>query len=280
MDILAPASFIPSWDETISSEKYHSDKTSVSSTGLRKILKSPKAFHSYFIEGQREEETTTAMRFGLAVHMALLEPTLFNHQFVISPEFKGIGMKAKKEEWLSTLKEDAIVLTETEYRHLQGMIESVLKHSDAYTILKNGKPEITGYYRDEATGLRCKIRPDFLHLDLMALVDVKTCQDISMKQFSKTIWERRYDFQMAMYCEGVRLITGKTVEYPLYIALEKHPPYECGVYIADAPLLEKGMKDYRRALDLLLQCIEGNQWLPYQEKVQSISLPFWAFSNE
>lgn len=185
----------------------------------------------------------------------------------------------KKADWRLSLAPDAVILKEDEYNDLQEMINSVLKHRDACNVLRKGKAEMSGYYSDPETGIKCKIRPDFFNEDRQILVDVKTTRDVELTEFSKTIWNYRYDFQMAMYCEGIRLITGKKVDFPLFLALEKTPPFECAVYLADDGMLEKGGMDYRMAMDVLSYCLKNNTWDSYQSRLQPISLPPWALKE-
>jgi hypothetical protein len=143
--------------------------------------------------------------------------------------------------------------------------------------LRNGAREVSGYFADPETGLMNRIRPDFLSFNLNALVDIKTTDDCEMNAFSRTIWNYRYDFQLAMYSEGVRLISGKAPDYHAYIAIEKTPPFEVAVYIADDSVLDKGLQDYKKAIRLLSECLEKNSWPKYQEKMENINLPAWAY---
>lgn len=272
--------FLPLWDHTLSNEEYHADKTAVSSTWLKEILKSPKAFLAH---GQVQKKETAAFRIGRAVHMAILEPEVFQKNYVISPEFKGTGSVKLKADWRMSLPDSALILKEEEYEDLLGMINSVSKHGDACNILKNGKAEISGYFRDPITGIKCRIRPDFWHREMGAIMDVKTTISVKIEDFSKAIWNYRYDFQTAMYSHGIKQLEGMGVGYPLFLAIEKKPPYEVAVYCADDALLQNGYFDYQDAMGKLKTCISDNFWPGYQydtvfnrEKMQMISLPKWA----
>jgi hypothetical protein len=272
--------FKPYWDEGISNETYHSDKSAVSSSALKKILKSPASFYSNYLDGGNEQ--TEAMRLGSIIHMAILEPKKFFSRYVKQPHFGDLRStvnKKAKEEWAFNLEQtnpDAVVLSEAEFIQIEGMVNSVSSHKDASSLLKHGNPEITGYFRDPITGIKCKIRPDLINFDLMVLLDIKTTEDCTHESFSKSIWNYRYDFQMAYYYHGIECITGKVPSYGIYMAIEKRPPYEVGVWVADDTLIRKGMEDYRKALDKLAQCLESNQWPAYQSTLETISLPRWA----
>lgn len=278
--------FAPCWVKDLSNEQYHADKTAVSSSAVKRIMKSPKSFHAY-VKGEIEFKETPAMRLGSLLHLALLEPELFQKTYVLEPKFIGKTKdgrdstrsgeaKAAREEWKLSLPADAVIVSEDEMHDIEGMIESVMRHRDAKNMLRNGTAEISGYYRDPTTGIKCKIRPDFFLERHMAVMDVKTTEDCSVEAFSRSIWSWRYDIQMGMYCAGIEFITGKKVEYPLYLVIERKPPYECAVYRCDDGLVARGKIDYEACLDKLKFCLETNQWDSYQKKMDYISLPKWA----
>jgi hypothetical protein len=267
-------SFENGWVQNISNEDYHSDRSAVSSSALRTIEKSPKAFLAAHNALYRKE--TAAFSFGTVFHMALLEPELFKAQYVIMPKFSGTGSVAARKVWKASQRSDAVILTEEEYQDLQGMIDSVLSHRDAANILRHGEAEMTGLYRDPITGIKCRIRPDFLHFGHMALLDVKTTTDVRESEFQKSIMKYGYHTQLAMYKEGIELITGKDVQYTLFLVCEKSPPYECALYMPDTEMLDKGRMNYQAALTKLHECLTTNVWDPYQNRIQPISLPIWA----
>lgn len=275
-----PSQFEATWIEQQDSEAYHADKTAVSSSVLKTILKSPASFYSQFLEGK--EETNDAFRLGSAVHMALLEPKKFFHYYLKQPDFgdqRSSKNREKKEEWMKAQAPKAIILNEAEYIRIEGMINSVMKHPDASNLLKGGQPEISGYYCDPETNIKCRIKPDFINFDLMMMIDVKTTQDCTRDAFIRSILKYQYDFQLAMYGEGTRLITGQSVNHFIFLAIEKDPPYEVGVYLCEESILNKGRNDYRRALDLLSDCLEKNHWPGYQASFESLGLPGWAIKS-
>lgn len=266
--------FTPHWALELTNEQYHADKTAVSSTGLRKLLKSPYAFMNQSVE------TTAAMAFGSAVHLAVLEPKEFENRFILEPKFSGTGSVKAREEFRNAHK-DAVILKQDAYEDLMRMLESVLSHREANHIIKNSKVEQSGYYRDPETGIKCRIRTDFFWENMMILGDLKTTQeDCSRDSFSKAIYHFRYDIQIYMYCLGIELITGKKVENALFLAVEKTNHYEVALYEADEALLFKGKTDYELLMKRLKTCIDTNRWDRYQQKHQSIGLPHWAYQKE
>lgn len=275
LPIIVP-NFTPHWDLTIPILDYHADTTSQSSTGLKSILESPRAY----IRARNEPfKQTDTLRFGNAVHAAVLEPDVFEKKLVLQPEFKGVGMRKDKETWLKSLAPDAIVLKSAEYEELQYMRESVNDNRIARVLLKHGVAEMSGFYADPVTGIKCRIRPDLFIENGMTFVDLKTTTDCSKDAFSRSIYDYGYAFQAAMYVNGIELITGKQVKNMYFIALENREPFDCVVYRADEFMLQKGAHDYRVALDRLSECLKSEKWLGRQEvlkEVETIGLPAWA----
>lgn len=278
----------PSWKEGLTNEEYHADKSAVGSSSLRKILKSPLSFYSDFFS-EKKEEKNDAMRFGELVHVAILEGPKFIERMVVAPKFVGLTKdgrestqsaeaKRKKAEWYAEAEAlNKLIITEEEHDKILGIINSVTSHEGAMKLLTNGAREVSGYFCDPKTGIVNKIRPDFVSFDLGTLVDLKTTQSIVKSDFQKTIWNYRYDFQLAMYGEGIKAITGKPVNYHAIVAVETAAPYEVAVYVADEGMIAKGQEDYRRALDTLSECLSTNTWPRYQKEIEDISLPGWAF---
>lgn len=277
------------FNHAITDELYHSDKTSVSSTNLRKMLQSPKAFyHAQFIEQKKAENE--AFRFGKLAHKAILEGTKFLENYVVEPEFVGFTKdgkpstrsaeaKAKREEWLAKQPKDAIICTQDDYDTLSGITASITEHPQAMDCLADGMPEIAGFYTDEKTNIRLRIKPDFISNDYTRIVDLKTTQSCDARRFGSSAFEYGYAFQMRMYCEGVKAITGIMPELVLIIAVEKTPPFECAVYFFTPDIFEAASVQYRMALDTLKDSIDSNKWPMRQKEIEALYVPNWALDQ-
>lgn len=278
LSTLIQADFSPHWREGETAENYHSTKEAVNSSSLKKILKSPNSFRAEFSQRFKRKETD-AMKFGTLVHTAILEGKDFQKRYAIMPDFGDQRTKINKDKKTTWLLENEGKLhcSQEDLDKTLYMIDSVLSHKDAVRLLKNGKTEISGYFADDETGIVQKIRPDFVSFDLDAEVDIKTTVDCTREAFTRSIWNYRYDFQRVMYRQGIKAITGKEVNFSAFIAVEKEPPYECAVYIADEGFMDRAWQDYRKSLDLLRDSIINNEWPSYQQRLENISLPTWAF---
>lgn len=263
----------------LSNEAYHADRTAISSTGIRKVLRSPKHYLSWLLGMEEEEEEKDHFRFGYAAHVMLLEPAKFRKLYVVQPDFGAMQSKAnreKRDKWREDQAPDAIILTEDEMAHLNGMIESVTAHPIARNLLVEGRPEVSGFFNDPETGVRCKVRPDYLSVDPTGdthLIDLKTTRDVRKGMFSDAVHRYRYDLQIALYTDGIAAITGRPPMTSNFLAVEKTPPYECAVYSADDQMLAHGRQWYQHGLRLLKKCIKGNEWPGVSANAEMISLP-------
>ena len=272
-------------------EKYLGDRSAVSSSGLRKILKSPQHYLAEVCGyAKDEEEEKDAYRFGRAAHMLILEPMKFKELYVVEPEFIGFTKdgrasaqsgeaKAKRQAWRDSLKPDALVLSKQEMDTLIYMIDSLAYHQRAGALLRDGKPEVTGFFTHKETGLRVRIRPDYLTQDKQGRIyisDLKTTRDASAGLFAHDVGRFKYHLQLALYYDGIKQITGKEPEAAAFIAIEKSAPYSCAVYWMNEDDLAIGRGWYEHALRTLKRCIEKNDWPGVQHDAAMIELPQWA----
>lgn len=267
-------------------EEYLRDAKCMNSSSIKKILEGPRYYLSA-LAGQEEKEDKDHYRFGRAAHLAILEPNKFRNLYVIQPEFTGLtqagkespnskAAKEKRKKWREQLPSDALILTQQEHDDLTCMVESVLEHPQASMLLRNGRPEVTGRFTDPETGVRCKIRPDYLTFDKdeqIYVVDIKTTRNSSPGLFSNDIWKFKYHLQIAFYYDGIKAITGKEPEAAAFISVEKTAPYSTHVYWADDDMLAQGRQWYQHGLRIYKKCIETGKWPAPQEEAIMLSLP-------
>lgn len=255
---------------------YHAGEE-ISHTGIVKLLKSPEHYMQYKIGG---EEPTPAMEFGSAFHAFILEPEVFAKNYVQAPKFdrrtkegKEAAAKWDEENYGKT------ALAADQMEALAAMRDSVFKHAGAAKMLAKGEAESSLYWTDKMTGLKCRIRPDWLFDGGMA--DLKSCVSASKADFAKAVANLGYDIEAAFYIDGMKAVTGKTVDF-FFIAVEKTAPYTTACYKASQEMIEVGRAKYRGGLELLKWCQENNQYPGYQPngEIETIDLPRWAANFE
>ena len=257
---------------------YHAH-SAVSKSHLDLVAKSPLHFWARHLDPNRvPQEPTAAMAIGSAVHTHVLELNQWNAQYVVAPAGIDRRTKVGKAEWevFQTAIGTRTVISREDADLVMKIGRSVLSHpAAAYLLGLPGKAETTHMWVDEATGLQCKCRPDWLLDDGSMIVDLKTTEDASARCFQKSIAQWRYHVQASWYLDGLQHATGKRPEQFVFIAVEKKPPYACAVYVADQQMIEIGRDTARRDLDKLNVCKAADYWPGYSDGIEQINLPPW-----
>lgn len=254
----------------------------VSSTMIRQITRpgGPARLH---YEMATPQVDTAAFVVGKAAHSLVLGAVA---PVACAPKVdrRTKAGKAAYAEFEAGLTGDTIVLKPADYDTVMGMAEAVLANPDARALLETeGKPEQSVYWYDDATGLLCKARPDYLPTpdsgDVFEFVDYKTTTDASPHGFQRALAQYGYDQAAAWYAEGLREAGYHDRARMVFIAQEKTPPFLVAVYPFDhttlldsdgTPLLHQvnhaGLKAYQR-------CLQRDEWPGYD--TTNIALPVW-----
>jgi hypothetical protein len=211
--------------------------------------------------------------FGGAVHTLILEPEKFSERYDV---FDGTRNE-KHEKWQTWQKEhpDVEALKQHEMKRVREVAAAVLSHRIAGPLLEGGRREEIVTWTDEATGLACKGRIDYLRPDF--LLDLKSTPDPSPAKFVRDAASFGYSGQLGFYHDGAtraRLIDGR--HRPYIIAPQKVEPYDVAVYQLDAEALVTGRVIYRSLLERLVQCTDADYWPGVAPELQTLTLPPWA----
>lgn len=271
-------------DSTFTNEHHHQSFEAISSSGLKEFLDSPYTYLSSVYDRQNgiNKKQNKSMKFGTQAHMMILEPEVFRKKFVIMPNF---GDQRKKENqlekqlWEMSQEKDAVVFKDAdEFDDFVGVCEAIANHPKCRNLFKEGISETSGFYKDEKTGLLCRIRPDFIstRADLNLFLDLKTSKSSKFRNFQADVWKYRYDLQIAMYREGFKAINGYYPENCVWVVVENKRPYEVAVYEVDFKLIEVATEWYRFSLDYLAQCIRNLDFPQRQRQIEKMGLPDYA----
>jgi hypothetical protein len=257
---------------------YHADRTSLSSSGARTLLKeTPAAF-----EAQRQEPPNPKPQydFGHAAHKMVLgegsQLVKVDHDDWRTNDAKAKRAKAWAEGKAPLLKKDI----ET----AQVMAGKVFAHQLAAKLLEAGTAEVSGYWHDDATGVRLRFRPDWLTEPTRAgriiCVDYKTATSADPRHFIKQAAEYGYHQQQAWYEDGLRECeVGDNVGF-LFIVQQKTPPYLVSVNSIPAEHVERGRLLNRLAVERFAECSDTNKWPGYPPIIHTADFPVWAVRAE
>lgn len=264
-------------------EFYHSQRicvgTSVSSSGLRRILEdnggSPAHFYAEW-DGNPdavEPEEKQHLNFGRAVHHLMLGERSFSSQFIIRPNevpdedgvlrpWSGKGSSTKgSQAWTAAARETGrTILTMEQVQHIKGMSKALGLDRMVRAGILSGRIERTIIWRDEKTGLWIKVRPDAIPTDSGDFADLKTTISVQAADIRRAISNYAYHQQMALIREAARRVMKIEPASFSLVFIEKKLPYCVRVAVLRHEDLDLGMKQNRRAIDLVHTCIKEKRW--------------------
>lgn len=256
----------------LAEDTYHADPGSISKTGLW-TLHSKTPAHFKFAPPR---EPTPTLGFGKAVHMAVLEPKRAKGMLVKGPpNRRGNAWK----DFQAVVEERGLfLLTEPEYDSVLEIQAAAQKHP---IIAKLNKTDIiyeaSAFWKDEATGQQCRVRPDIYAPKLKIMTDLKTSADASAWNWAKTASNLGYHVQEAMYTEGWQEAGGGDVDAFIFIVIEQKAPYCTAVYEFEPSASVEGSAVFRKALEQYKECKKADHWPGYSEQIQPIDLPHFAY---
>jgi hypothetical protein len=153
----------------IDNAEYHAAPR-LSWSKFKVFLKSPLEYKHRFLDGN-DPGPTAAMQLGSLVHCLVLEPELFNRDYVV---WTGASRatKAGKEEWALIEADGREPVKEADYEHAASVADAVRPH------LPEGETELA--YHATIAGVECQCKVD--RIGVGACYDLKTCADIAKFQ--------------------------------------------------------------------------------------------------
>ena len=232
---------------------------------------------------EHPEEPTPALIFGRMVHKMLLEPESFGTEFAVAPECnrRTKDGKALYEAFLAGIGEGVQEISAADFALAGVMVRAARNAPFVGNLLAgDGETEVAFFWTDELTGEKCKIRLDRLRWinGVPIIVDYKSTTDASPEKFSRDCLKFGYYFQAAMYCEGVRICTGKEPRF-LFIAQEKTAPFAVNIMEPDSLCLRYGYDQFRELMGIYHACRVSGNWYGYMGEdaaIGMLSLPAWA----
>ena len=274
----------------MSNTEYHS-LDYVSKSHLDEVNKSPFHYWDRYINPDRVvPEPTKQMLLGSAMHTMVLEPDLFEKEYLVesanAPKRPTAAQLNAKKPSTQTLEAIAFwdsfddkangktLISIDDYQRLSIMKKRIFDHPAASTILNmSGVVEQSYQWKDSQTGEICKSRPDFHTDDGTLIVDLKTTSDASELGFQKSVHNFRYHVQAGFYLRSI-----KEAEQFVFIAVESKPPYLVAVYNASTDMINAGNRVADKNLATLAQCRKSGKWTGYSEEITTLDLP--RFNND
>lgn len=261
----------------LTNNEYHS-RSEISKSDLDLIAKSP--FH--FKNKHLFRYESKAFDLGSAVHTLVLEPELFEKEYVVSKVDKRTKAGKEMLEYIS--KNNLTLLSPDDYKIAKEMANSVLS-SKFGTLIQNGKAEQSYFGNLNGVDVRC--RPDYYREDIGLVIDLKTTIDASSDGFSKSCGNFNYHIQDSFYTDAMKSAGLKVNDF-IFIAVEKKPPYMVGAYRLGEPEKDLGREHYEKLLNTYKSCVEkddfgSNEYSDIntitgdKDYIQTLTLPSYVF---
>lgn len=264
---------------------YHADPDSLSSSGARQLLSTTPAKFHYL--RQNPPKPKKEYDFGHLAHLFVLGEG--SDIAVLDPAVHGLGKDGKPSAspastamWKAAAAEardnGQVPVHIDEYAKAKQMAAAVHAHPVAGKLLTGGYAELSGYWRDAATGIRLRYRPDYL-VQLpdgrIVCIDYKTSADASPAHVAKVSIDYGYIQADPWYRDG--LIANDVSDDPgfVFVFQEKDPPYLVSVLQHHPDDVQRGRELNRAAIDLYAHCVEHDDWPGYGDGIHQIRMPGW-----
>lgn len=113
------------------------------------------------------------------------------------------------------------------------------------------------------------------------LVDLKTTGKMDdIRQLERTIYERGYHAQGALYLDMWNALTGENRTRWANVFQINSDPYEVAVVELDAEALRIGRNWYLRAIQRWARCVALNEWPSPWDEIHVVGVPDWAAKKE
>jgi hypothetical protein len=260
----------------LSDDAYHADRSHVSSSTLKAILKSP-LHYRWALANPRTP--TKAMRLGTLIHAAVLEPERFAREFAVAPPL-DLRTKAGKAalEALEAENPGKTVIFADDFASIERVRSGLAAHETARALLElRSEREESVFWTDPETGAPCKSRKDLrVDLDDGLIVDLKKTSSAERAAFARQVANLHYDLSAVMYTLGDAMAYGVAPQF-VWVCVEEDTG-AVGVYRPDEDFRARGRKNLRHALRLLAECRERDTWPGYQDglSIETVSPPRWA----
>lgn len=234
---------------------------------LKHMRDSPKAY-LHAVNNPRAD--TLPFALGRALHAQVLEPHTFWDSLAVWEEGDRRGARWKE---FAEQHASKTILKVDEYELVNAMAEAVRTDPVAAKYLEGGTHERPITWTDPSTGLVCKARPDTVIESSRRLVDLKSTRSVDPRRFGNECARLGYHTQMAHYESGCLHHYGWRPQDVAFIAVEKDPPHDVGVFQILPANRELAADEVADLLERVRQCREANRWPGRFDSAQLLQLP-------
>jgi len=257
---------------------YRAKTDYISVSELKSFIDSPYSYYKRYIKGIRDNKKSSAMTFGSLVHCLVLEPELFDSEYLVTTVRKDARTKAYQEVLEQAGKRECISPADLER---------------AKQCAQTARPLILEYGKDfEAEnsllyqgprgflGMKAKARFDGWSPSQEVIVDVKTTNKLpTYDNVIKAMFNFNYQLQVAWYMDIWKAITGKLPKGFEFIFVQSEFPYASARYKVDREVVKLGRSEYKYHLrhlrDTLAGPLDEDNFPRMRKQNLILKLPSW-----
>lgn len=274
-----PAVDTPVIRDDLTAEQYHADRTSVSSSGLRKLL-APGCPAQFKYDRDHPQAPKKEFDLGHAAHKLVLGEGP-DFEIIDFPDYKKVAAQRLRDE---AYEAGLVPLLTKEHDMVQAMAAAVREHPVAGPLFTpdGGVAEQSLFWTDPRTGVRCRCRPDWMphrhENGRLVVVDYKTAKAVDPAALAKAVYDHGYHAQAAFYLDGVKALGLHGDQEPAFVFVfqSKTAPYLVHLVELDFPALTLGAARNERALRTYAECQRTGVWPGFNDRITYLPLPAWA----
>jgi len=268
----------------MSEEDYHRHP-SLSSSGARKLL-SPSCPARFKYDRDNPPPPKTVFDLGKAAHRWVLG----TGPEIVELKFANRRTNAFKQADEEARAEGKVPLLTSDYRMVRSMVDALRANPLASAYFTNGRPEVSAFWTDKPSGVKCRCRFDWLPTiekdRRLILPDLKTAESANPADIEKAVYKYGYYMQAAWYIDGA-WANGIGVDYPyagldaafVLVVQEKTPPYLVTCVQIDADAIRYGRERNAIARETFRDCNASGIWPDYMRDRKTLpvaGLPWYA----
>ncbi|KAA6211753.1 PD-(D/E)XK nuclease-like domain-containing protein [Streptomyces filamentosus] len=267
----------PEMRDGVPAEVYHADRSSISSSGLRALLE-PSCPAQFKYDRDQPPAPKKTFDLGHAAHKLVLGE---------GPDLEVVegarwDTKVAKAHVAEIRERGGVPLKQAEFDQVQAMATALRAHPLAGPLLapSTGLAEQSLYWTDPSTGVRCRVRPDWLKQlpELTLAVDYKSCADASPVAVSRAIRDHSYHQQDAFYVDGITAVLAPEQVRFVFVFQSKTAPYLITVRELTQQDRDIGRARNEKALRIYAECESTGIWPDWTgpvTEIPQIGMPSW-----
>jgi hypothetical protein len=274
----------------VSMEDYHAGP-GISKSQLTNFKKSPKLFAHYM---QVKMTSSYKMQEGAAFDAWHGDKTPDKENFFKEYLFSDTVTRVGKG-WKDAQAQGKEVGKTALPGGFLGLMKNMSTAINAHALggpLTIGAAQLSFYWVDEATGVLCRCRPDYLPGD-HTIVDLKVTDYVDAHSLSSIGTGLAYYLQAALYMRGTfeavkqqaELIGEKITLPPFdkfkFVSVERAAPHDVAVSQYDEHSIHYANREIDRLLASYKKCVDTDKWPGKADsKVITLTVPDWVVNKE